>query len=163
LNYLVGEVIRFDHPEFFGSLTGLPVTTVLFGASRVSFKLRISKDENVRTKDFTQVCKTIKWFADQAHALKAAAQRIGALGNERTQEHREEMDDVLAQSARGVSGFERALYRLRALLARCDPKDPVNLAAAQAKQAHQQTALIVPKLSAELIVRYNRLAAACGL
>jgi hypothetical protein len=162
LNYMVGEGIRFDHPEFFGSLTGLPVTTVLFGASRVSFKLRIAKDENVQTKDFTQVYRTIKWFADQADALEAAAQRIGALGNERTQ-HREEMEDVVAQSARGVSGFERALFRLRGLLARCDPEYLKNLIAARAKQADEEPALPVPELSKALIKRYNKLAAACGL
>jgi len=134
----------------------LPVTVLVFGEVKTTFKLTFP-DERRKTRpmDFTLVDRTIRWFADKTKELEAVAQRLGELDDEGKQKNQKQIAGIMEQSAGGVRGFERALYRLRDLLDECgeDSDEPVEGAPIAVDHG----------MSPEVRERYNRLAAAQGL
>ena len=121
LRRVLASHISGFYPACFHALEGLPVTLTVFEEVKVSFKLHFGAQYHSRrtlyANDFRLAISTISWLQHQMRALG----ELAGLQTERQaldQEQRECLERIRRQSARGRSGFEAALGRLRRLLDR---------------------------------------------
>ncbi len=93
---------------------------------------------------------------NQTKELEAIAQRLGELDDNGNRYKKQEVAGIKAESLRGRRGFERALWRLRALLDWRGTED------SQHCEVEEEAPRRNHGMTPEMVLRFNRLATIYG-